>query len=196
MEIENPCDVSVPDPLFDFKIIQLKFKKTFYDVCGRSTDRDYMTITELDLKYENWMENYMTMENGLIEFTIPKTGRYEIIQKSRSTNVDGRRALGVTVQFVLNLERVKSFKLEILFIIIKEDKLFIFIADTIFLFDRNKKLISVPGSSGGSGNYLGNGSLTNDLQHSDHFVNEADFDEIGYGYKVLLFSFILSIFRS
>ena len=29
-----------------------------------------MKIEELDIEYESWMENYLKMENGLIEFII------------------------------------------------------------------------------------------------------------------------------
>ena len=31
-----------------------------------------MEIEELDIEYKDWMKTYLTMENGLIEFTIPK----------------------------------------------------------------------------------------------------------------------------
>ena len=68
---------------------------------------------------------------------------------------------------------------------IKGDKLFVFIADTVFLFGQNKKLISVPGAAGFCGNHLCNGSLTTELEHSDQFRFNTDY--IGYGEKVFSF---------
>ena len=66
------------------------------------------------------------MENGLIEFTIPKKGTYEIIQKSRSTNNSGLDtsrfedgpAMGVTVRFELNLEMVSDIEIKRLSVIL------------------------------------------------------------------------------
>ena len=79
MEIDNPLEKDIKeDPLFDFKMIQLKFKKDFYGPCGDFTDRTRMKIEELDIEYEEWMTSFLTIENGLIEFTIPTSGRYQI----------------------------------------------------------------------------------------------------------------------
>merc|ERR1712062_203504 len=105
-----------------------------------------------------------TMENGLIEFTIPKGGRYKIVQKSRSSNRSNGPAMGVTI------ELHSDYK--------KGEKLFIFVADSIFLFDVNKKLISVPGAAGWCGNYLYNGSVTTELQNCDQYYGEI----LGDGY--------------
>ena len=56
-----------------------------------------------------------------------------------------------------------------------------FIADTIFLFDEEKKLIAVPGAAGWQGDHGSNGSLNRDLQNSEKFGDEEDTDHIGYG---------------
>ena len=66
---------------------------------------------------------------------------------------------------------------------IKGDKLFIFICDSVFLFDTNKKLMSVPGAAGASGNHNSNGSMTTELQHSDKF--ELATINASYGKSVL-----------
>ena len=68
-------------------------------------------MEQLDLENENWMKSFLKMENGMFEFIIPKTGKYEIIQQSRSTNINSSRlvigpALGVTVKFNMNLKKV------------------------------------------------------------------------------------------
>ena len=120
MEIENPFDENIQFICEDFKMIQLKFKNDFYGVEGDRTDREKMEIEKLDIEFDNWMEKYLAMEikpcQGLIEFTVPKTGKYQIIQQSRSTNFDDRDmlgpAMGVTVQFKLNLKKV-NIKLRI-----------------------------------------------------------------------------------
>ena len=115
LEIKNPFDETVrnseEEKFLDFKIIQFKFKKTFYGEWGNGTDRTKMNIEQLDFEYEDWMKSYLTMENGIIEFIIPKTGKYEIIQQSKSTNINSSRlvigpALGVTVKFNMNLKKV------------------------------------------------------------------------------------------
>ena len=114
MEINNPLDerIQYVEPLFDFKMIELKFKKAFYGDDGDKTDRNEMKLEELDIEYRNWMENYLKMENGLIEFTIPKNGVYEIIQQSRSCNQSyGEQngpSMGVTVKLELDLQNVKD----------------------------------------------------------------------------------------
>ena len=119
IEIENPCDESIQfvptQPLYDFEMIELKFKKTFYGSHGWRTDRNGMKAEALDTEYQNWMDTYLTMTNGLIEFTIPKKGKYQIIQKSRSSNQDvGDRkgpALGVTTQFECDFEKVQNVQI-------------------------------------------------------------------------------------
>jgi hypothetical protein len=175
MEIENPLDKAV-SPLFDFKMIELKFKKTFYEyhVSYQCTDRVKMKIEELDINNESWMDNHLKMENGLVEFTIPKTGKYHFVQQSRSSNLDDRErigpAMGVNVELEIDLKR--------------GEKLYVFIADTIFLFNQNMKLISVPGSAGSWGNHLSNGSLTTELEHSDQF--EVETASLGYDYQSVL----------
>ena len=68
----------------------------------------------------------------------------------------------------------------IFYIYIKKDKLLIFITETVFLFDENRKLISVPGAAGASGNHWSNGSLTTELQHADRF-RETHTEYLGYG---------------
>ena len=114
MPIENPLDDSVQNeqPLFDFKTIELKFKKKFYGQNGSVTDRNKMKIEELDIKYEDWMKNYLKMKNGLIEFTVPKTGRYQIIQQSRSVNEDTDSvrgpSMGVTVELYVDFKKVSN----------------------------------------------------------------------------------------
>ena len=70
-----------------------------------------MNIGQLDIEKKDWMESYLKMENGLIEFTIPKTGKYQIIQQSRSSNYDGERkgpAFGVNIRFQINLKQVRN----------------------------------------------------------------------------------------
>ena len=80
--------------------------------------------------------------------------------------------------------------------------MFAFICDSVFLFDKNKKLISVPGSAGWCGNHLSNGSITTDLQNSRKFIQNGTAklevilperthhqiisDWFGYGEKILL----------
>ena len=109
MEIENPLDETVR-PLFHFETIQLKFKSSFYGEDGYETDRTKMKIEELDIEYKDWMEHYLKMENGLIEFTIPKTGKYQIVQQSRSSNADAYDmdgpAMGVNVTLELASKKV------------------------------------------------------------------------------------------
>ena len=66
---------------------------------------------------------------------------------------------------------------------IKGDKIFIFIAVSVFLFDESKKLISVPGAAGEYGNHISKGSLTSELQNSDRYtldIEDKD-DDIEYG---------------
>ena len=120
MEIENPFDERIQfineEPLFDFKMIQLKYKIYFYTY--EEMERDRMLIEKLDIEPEHWMENYLTMENGLIEFTVPKTGTYHIMQQSRSSSAydpDVGPAMGVTVQFEWNLKKVINIKITKLF---------------------------------------------------------------------------------
>ena len=64
-------------------------------------------MDQLDIKKKAWMKNYLKMNNGLIEFTIPKTGKYEIIQQSRSSNMYHGPAMGVYIEFELNLKQVR-----------------------------------------------------------------------------------------
>ena len=70
---------------------------------------------------------------------------------------------------------------------IKGDKLFIFICDSVFLFDTNKKLMSVPGAAGASGNHKSNGSMTTELQHSNQFIRARGNQlwNVGYGKRIL-----------
>ena len=116
MEMKNPLDETVQHieniSLYDFEMIELKFNKSFYGKEGRSCDRRYMKIEELDIEKEDWMETYLKIENGLLELIIPKTGKYQIIQQSRSTNYGiGREvgpAMGVRVEFEMELIKVKN----------------------------------------------------------------------------------------
>ena len=120
LEIENPCNeniqcsVSQEEPLYDFKMIQLKFIKTLYTQRGNILDRTEMKIEKLDVEFKDWMGNHMKMENGLIEFTVPKTGRYEIIQQSRSSNTDRNirigPAMGVTISLDVDLKKVENLE--------------------------------------------------------------------------------------
>ena len=94
-------------------MIQLKFKKRFYGKFGCDTDRTKMNKDQLDIEMKDWIETYLKMNNGLIEFTIPKTGKYEIIQQSRSSNRDTRSgtegpAMGVHIKFEMNLKQVRN----------------------------------------------------------------------------------------
>ena len=114
IEIKNPCAETVQyiqeETLFDFEMIELKFKKSFYGDYGYRTDRNKMKIGELEIEYKDWMDTHLTMENGLIEFIVPKGGRYEIVQKSRSSNWDkgdlSGPAMGVTIEFQSYFTRV------------------------------------------------------------------------------------------
>ena len=120
-KIENPLNQSA-EPLqsepSDFKMIQLKFKKSFYGIFGYDTDRTKMQINELDIENKNWMTTNLKMDNGLLEFTIPKTGKYEIVQESRTSNyflgpsVTGP-AMGVHVTIEMNLKKVIIFYLKL-----------------------------------------------------------------------------------
>ena len=98
--------------IFDFDPIQLKFKKSFYGDDGDETFRTQMNIDQLDIGNEEWIRNYLKMENGLIEFTIPKTGKYQIIQQSRSSNFDRNErkgpAMGVNIRLKMNLKQVSN----------------------------------------------------------------------------------------
>ena len=118
IEMKNPWKENIEypqEPLYNFKMIQLKFKKSFYGIKGSHTDRTRMIIEELDTECKDWMEDYLKIENGLIEFTIPKTGKYEIIQQSRSSNADRSNrigpAMGVTVSLELDLKMVRKPRL-------------------------------------------------------------------------------------
>ena len=120
IKIENPFDEDVSGrsiqdelrKLFDFKMIKLMFKKSFYEN-GYKTDRTKMELDELDIEHKQQprMKAYLKIEKGLIEFTIPKSGKYEIIQQSRSSNnnvddsVDGP-AMGVNLELELVLKKV------------------------------------------------------------------------------------------
>ena len=118
MEIDNPLDKDIKeDSLFDFKMIKLKFKKNFYGEDREKTDRARMKIEELDIEYQNWMNTFLTMDNGLMEFTIPRSGIYRIIQQSRSTNMDVTEhrtmsgpAMGVTITLELRMKKVFQYK--------------------------------------------------------------------------------------
>ena len=118
LDIENPFEESIEnfrfESLFDFEMIKLKFKKTFYGDGGRDTDRTKMKMEELDIETKDWMNTYLKMQNGLIEFTIPKNGKYQIIQQSRSSNRDidsncQGPAMGVTLEFKIDLKKVNIF---------------------------------------------------------------------------------------
>lgn len=93
-------------------MIQLKFKKSFYGYGGVHTDRTKMNIDQLDIDNEEWIKTYLTIKNGLIEFTIPKTGKYQIIQQSKSSNWDdGDRkgpTMGVKIRFEINMKKVRN----------------------------------------------------------------------------------------
>ena len=113
MEIENPLDETVR-PLFDFKMIELKFKTTVVNAKNIGY-RTQMKIEALDVEFKDWMNTYLTMENGLIEFTVPKTGNYEIAQHSASSNRDSSKdlsvrgpAMGVTIELETHLNKVKT----------------------------------------------------------------------------------------
>ena len=114
LELEDPFEESIQsfqfNALFDFEMIKLKYKKTFYGNGGYNTDRTKMKIDELDIEAKDWMSTYLKMQNGLIEFTIPKNGKYQIIQQSRTSNWDDYRshgpAMGVTVEFKIDLKQV------------------------------------------------------------------------------------------
>ena len=183
MKLENPLDETVQNiqgiSFIDFDRIELKFKKTFYRKFGVFTDRTNMKITELEM-FETWMKSwidtYLVMKNGLMELTIPKTGKYQFILQSRSSNRDWSDAwndwndasrgpaMGVNVELVMDLK--------------KGDKVYVFLADTVFLFDEDKKLISVPGAAGYIGNHLCNGSITKETKQSDQF--NRNISKIGY----------------
>ena len=95
-----------------FGPIELKFKKNFYGSDGVKTDRTKMNIDQLDTDNEEWIKTYLKMNNGFIEFTIPKTGKYQIIQQSRSSNQDWDEectgpAMGVNIRFKMNLNQVR-----------------------------------------------------------------------------------------
>ena len=96
-------------------MIQLKFKKSFYGEYGHKTDRTKMNKDQLDIQKKDWMENYLVMENGLIEFTIPTTGKYQVIQQSRSANrhlpwdkSGGLPAMGVNITLLIDLKQVRN----------------------------------------------------------------------------------------
>ena len=113
IEIENPCNENAVRSLFDFNTITLKFKKTFYGD-GSSTDRTKMKLEELDIDHKPWMKANLTMENGLIEFRIPRRGKYQIIQQSRSSRQNHSSddwKTGINVEFKLDLKKVKFIKL-------------------------------------------------------------------------------------
>ena len=110
--LEKFLKIGFKSGIFDFESIQLKFKKSFYGSYGYNTDRTKMNIDQLDIDNEEWIRTYLTMENGLIEFTIPKTGKYQIIQQSRSSNRDYNYdckgpAMGVNMRFAMNLKQVR-----------------------------------------------------------------------------------------
>ena len=115
IDIGNPCR-ETNESLYDFKMVQLKYKKTFYGTEGSDTDRTKMKIEELDIDFESnaWIKNYLSMEKGLIKFRIPKTGKYEIDQQSRSSNSDMAvrmgPAMGVTVSLELDLKLVRKLQ--------------------------------------------------------------------------------------
>ena len=59
--------------------------------------------------------------------------------------------------------------------------MFVFIADSVFVFDNDKTLISVPGAAGMCGDHLSNGSMTTELQHSNDFDEYTGTNFAGYG---------------
>ena len=118
MEIENPLDETVR-PLFHFETIQLKFKRSFYGEDRYETDRTKMKIEELNIEYKDWMKKYLKMENGLIEFTIPKTGKYQIVQQSRSSNMNDEDIEGPALGIIVTLELASKKVTLILFGIIR-----------------------------------------------------------------------------
>ena len=138
--------------------IQIKFKKSVHGPYGTWTNRDRMKMKNVDMmNYEWFFKQILEIEYGIIEFTAPKSGKYRIIQQSRSTNpkFGGKPSFGVNLELKIVLK--------------KGEKLQIFIADTVFLFDKNQRLISVPGAAGIGGTGYNNGSMTTELQYSGEF---------------------------
>ena len=73
-----------------------------------------MKLEELDIDHKPWMKANLTMENGLIELRIPKRGRYQIIQQSRSSRQNHSSdycTTGINLEFKLDLKKVKFIKL-------------------------------------------------------------------------------------
>ena len=65
-----------------------------------------MILENLDLEQSHWCKEFLNFENGLIELTIWRSGKYEIIQQSRSTKNYRELAMGVTVQLEIELAKV------------------------------------------------------------------------------------------
>ena len=118
-------DIFKEHKFVDFRKIELKYNQSVNGRFGTVSNRDEMIIENLDLepclheafypdmhhdKY--WCKEYLNFENGLIELTIRRSGKYEIIQQSRSlyeSNAlfcDGGSAVGVTVQLEMELAKV------------------------------------------------------------------------------------------
>jgi hypothetical protein len=149
------------------QIAILKFKKSFYGKNGQWTNRNNMHMHQLEIQNREWIGKNLEMTNGLIKWTIKNEGRYQFYLESRSTNYDEKGpALGVNIKLEMFLK--------------KNDVLYLFFADTVFVFNKTLNLIAVPGSAGLSGDCLSNGSRDQDLQNSEKFKKGIKKDEKGY----------------
>merc|ERR1712130_403240 len=132
-----------------------------------------MKMDKLEFESKEWIEKSLEMKNGLIKWTIEEEGKYEFHLESRSINYIIGSAVGVNIKLKMNLK--------------KNDILYLFIADTIFLFNKEKKLIAVPGAAAWSGDGRSNGSVNQDLQNSELFEEELeDMVRLGYDYQSVL----------
>ena len=98
----------------DFKKIEIKFKESVHGPFGTWTNRDRMLMENLDLQNNKWIEQFLKIENGMIECTIPRSGKYQIIQQSRSMNQwkSGKPSLGVNIELRMGLTKVKNVSKE------------------------------------------------------------------------------------
>jgi len=169
-ELKSMDQSDSDDRLYNFEQVKFNFDRYFYGENGNETDRTKMTLERIlaasnHENHENfeWMNDtqFLNVSNGQFEWKIPEDGIYKFELESRSSNWShlpdgvGGQVSGIKIKFRKKLEGGQS--------------MFFFISDSIFLFDHDKELLAVPGSSGFQGGESSSGSITTGRINSDLF---------------------------
>jgi len=118
-------------------------------------------------------EMLLNVKQGIFQCIAPISGIYQIELESRST---------ATAVFAPAIAKGVNIKIELKFK--KNEKIFFFLCDTVYLFDSKFELLAVPGAAGLFGGNESSGSVDIENPHTDHFntrLSRYSDEYCGYG---------------